>query len=82
MVITTKYRDIPRSEAVKCYKGGKVPGGLGSVGTWENMRGRRVLIETPATMDHHPSVICGGPFYRLAEHPEFIACPHIAEIGD
>jgi len=78
MIISTRYRDIPYEEAIKCAK---PP--LGGVGRdqWEKeYRGKPLKIETPA-VDKHEKWACSGPFYSVAGEWSSV-CPHIAEIGD
>lgn len=80
MIIQTRYRDIPWEEARKCQSSFTEE----SEPFWNKVRGRPVLIQTPATEGHSLEVICGGPFYLRVpfDGRAGIVCPHIAEIGD
>lgn len=83
MIVETRYRDIPYEEARKCYQGGVVPkGGGDGKRPWKVLRGQPVSIIVPATNSHRPEIVCGGPFFLLADDDRYVVCPHIAEIGD
>lgn len=85
MVIQTRYRDIPFEEAVKCQPISATEPDAQSV--WAKLRGGAVQIEVPANAPRGLCV-CGGPFFwiypdtRNKEGYRFMACPHIADIGD
>ena len=84
MDIVTKYRDIPFEEAVKCSP---KENSHYVAAFWEsNMRGKMLVIETPAN-GVSDGAICEGPFFRVLNRcalrgGKLVACPHIAEIGD
>ena len=82
-IVQTRYKDIPFEEAAKC----STPRGIlaNSRDVWEQqLRGKPLLIETPPIAT--PQIeyaCCGGPFYQVAGvEQRYMACVHIAEIGD
>lgn len=89
MILTTRYKDIPYEEAIKCA----VPGTLqpDSRDKLEKSRGRVIQVETPPIATRqYLYARCEGPFYKVfpprqsKSHPEcyLMVCVHLTEIGD
>jgi hypothetical protein len=77
MIIRTRYRDIPWSEARKCVNSHS------SEDIWESQRGQPLnIIAPPPPLKADAATMCAGPFYPLASQPQNGVCPHIVEIGD
>lgn len=80
MIIETRYRDIPFEEVQGGFSADVVEQARE---VWPTLRGRAIRIHAPALtlVAERP---CGGPFYEIIEASTwpYLACPHIAEIGD
>ena len=80
MIVRTRYRDIPFSEAVKCAR---VIGPEDRIHWERDMRGKPVHIVTPPLpYNSNERIKCGSALYAVADSPLLAVCPHIAEIGD
>lgn len=76
--ITTRYRDIPFEEALKCAPNTNESGARE---IWEEqLRGHEVIFYPLTRHEHNSYFTCEGPFFKTANGGS--CCPHIAEIGD
>lgn len=85
MIIETRYRDIPDEEIHQAHS----LMSRAAPEIWERMRGRPVLIETPAITEAELTPdqrTCGAPWYRVVRDVSELGrrdvCTHLAEIGD
>lgn len=79
-LLTVYYKDIPWEEAMQCQ-----PIGVAKDFNWETMaRGKAIQIESGPVTFNNSNLRCRGPFYFIVNGPMkgYLACPHIANIGD
>lgn len=78
-VVGIKFRDIPFSEAVKCYS-------FATEEDWAAVRGTMTQVKVP--LEIYEECDRGGPKYLTGQMSKMTPglpaaiCPHIAEIGD
>lgn len=77
MIIRTRYRDVPFEGAIKC----ETEPADDAREQWDAVRGKPLLLLTPACTNNDHGTSCHGPFYERVDGRHCV-CPHTAEIGD